>query len=253
MIPEPVRSSSGATNSDAVSFNSNFRPSMRSMRSRFSDSAYAAASFVEITPSRSRSIKVITCSATATPGVRLICSRTLLGSMATSVACRYWSSDARKRRTEPQATRAAAANDRLRWSPPPPFYSVIVRWIAINRVDVLCRVAAQPLRGVFDDYRRPLDSKVSGAALFFWAAPREVSFGDILSHLVHFRFRDGFVHDAGPFAGEIQQHLVLLLGQVRAFDSFRLNRLPVATGPEYKVAHLKAKDGLLALRLVKRT
>src|SRR5262249_14933235 len=161
--------------------------------------------------------------------------------------------DGRRRRAEPQGTRAAAADDRLRWSPLPPFYSVVVRWIAINRVDVLCRVAAQALRGVFDDYRRPLDSKVSGAAFFCWAAPGEVSFGDILSHLVHFRLRNSFVHDAGPFAGEIQQHLALLIGQVRAFDSFRLNRLPIATGPEYKVAHLKAKDGLFALRLVKRT
>jgi hypothetical protein len=120
-------------------------------------------------------------------------------------------------------------------------------------VDVLGRVAAQALRSVFDDDRRPLDAEVSGAAFFSWAAPREPGFGDVLSHLVHFRFRDRFVQDAGPFAGEIQQHLALLLGQGRAFDSFRLNRLPVAAGPEYKVAHLEVKDGLLALRFVQRT
>src|SRR4029077_19796461 len=90
-------------------------------------------------------------------------------------------------------------------------------------------------------------------AFFSWAAPREPGFGDILSHLVHFRFRDSFVQDAGPFAGEIQQHLALLLGQGRAFDSFRLNRLTVAARPEYKGADLEVKDGLLALRFVQRT
>ena len=59
-------------------------------------------------------------------------------------------------------------------------------------------------------------------------------------HLVHFRFREGFMRDAGPLAREVQQHLALLCGQVRAFDALRLNRLPVAARAEHEVAHLHA-------------
>ena len=100
------------------------------------------------------------------------------------------------------------------------------------------------MRGVFYDYRRPLDAKVSGTSLFGWAAPREPCLGDVLLQFLHFRFRDRFVHDASPLAGQVQHHLALLLGQGRAFDSFRLNHLAVPSRAEHEVAHLEPKDSL---------
>ena len=54
---------------------------------------------------------------------------------------------------------------------------------------------------------------------------RPVTACEELVGLGHFRFRGCFMHNASPFAGQIQQHLVLLVSQGRSFDSFRLNHL----------------------------
>ena len=99
-------------------------------------------------------------------------------------------------------------------------------------MDVLCWVSAQALRGVFDDDRWSLDAEVRGAAFFRSATPREPRFGDVLPHLVHFRFRHGFVHDAGPFAGQVQQHqehsVILTAHRKPFYNREKRNPSPIA-------------------------
>ena len=54
-------------------------------------------------------------------------------------------------------------------------------------------------------------------------------------------------------AGQVQQHLALLLAQIGALDPFWLNHLAVAARAEHEIAHLETKDGPLALCFVQRT
>src|SRR4051794_20515155 len=144
-------------------------------------------------------------------------------------------------------TRAAAAgggvSDGASWSRLRPFGPVLVRRVAVDRVDVIARVPAHALRGVFDVDRRALDAEVGGGARLRRAGPRGPGFGDVLLHLLRLHRRGGLGHDAGPFARQVQQHLALFFVQGRALDPFRLDRLPVPAGAEYEVAHLDAEDG----------
>lgn len=62
-------------------------------------------------------------------------------------------------------------------------------------------ISAQALRCVFDEYRRPLNSKIT-FAFFHRAAPWEPSFGKVLLHVIHFLSCGIFAHYTDPFAGE---------------------------------------------------
>ena len=117
---------------------------------------------------------------------------------------------------------------------------------------MFCEVSAQALRGEFDEHGRPLNAEISGGALFCGAAPGEPRICGVLFHLGHFRGGDRLVHNSGPFARQIEEHFALLRREVSAFDSFRLNRLPVVARAKHQVANLKAENGLFALRIVER-
>src|SRR5580765_3942889 len=119
-------------------------------------------------------------------------------------------------------------------------------------MNVLGWVPTEALRRVLDDNRRSLDAEVSGAAFFGRAAPRKPGFRDVLFYLVHLRFRRSVMHNAGPFTGQVEQHLALFLGQGRASDALGLDRLSIAARAEHEVVHLETKNGLLALGFVER-
>src|SRR5580658_293020 len=109
-----------------------------------------------------------------------------------------------------------------------PLRAVIIVGFSVDRMDVLCHISPQSLRRVLDENRRSLNAKIA-FGFFDRAAPGEPRLSDMLLYFIHFALRDIVVHDARPFAGQIQQHLALGLSQGRAFDSFGLNGLPVPT------------------------
>src|SRR4051812_33115219 len=111
-------------------------------------------------------------------------------------------------------------------------------------------VAAQALGSVFDEDGGALNAEVGGGTFFGGAAPGEPGFGDVLFHFVHFGFGGGFVEDAGPFAGEVEEHFALFVGEGGGFDAFGSDGFAVASGAENEVAHFGADDGLFALGFV---
>src|SRR6185369_569233 len=91
---------------------------------------------------------------------------------------------------------------------PGEFLAVIVGRVAIHRVNVHRDITTQPLRGVLDDHRRSLDSKVALAG-FQGSAPGKPGVREVGLDLVYLLGGCRFMNDSRPFCDEFQQQLAL--------------------------------------------
>ena len=200
IVPAPSRISSIDGASTRVSVNATGRPSSSSTTSASTARPYASASAGEILPSPSRSISATMSRRDARARRQIELQRDADRAPAT----RARPADIRRgdgrtaRGQRQQRTRDRRGDGRV--IDARGLGRVVVRRVAIDRVDVIDVRVRLALRRVLDEHGRPLNPEVRALAVGRRAGPREVGVGDARLDLLHLRRGRLVAENADPLA-----------------------------------------------------
>src|SRR5262249_7851680 len=119
------------------------------------------------------------------------------------------------------------------------FRAVIVRGVAIERVDVVwtrfprTTWYSYALGCIFNLNGGALYPKIGGSAVRRRSAPGKKGIREIPFHFGHLCFRVCLIDDADPFLNEIEKHGLLVLRKCCRTDTFRLDHFTVMSGTEH--------------------